>query len=244
MTKYPLLVIVILTYQRTKQALRTIKALSMNLQYENRCWYIADDGSPIFHVETLIKELAKRKEDVIGWHNKRYSPNTGIGWNQGIKIALQNSDYLMLLEDDWELSGNFDMNPKNHPGKFNINPYLNKGKMDIRPWMQMLYERSDVGLVRLGGLSVGNNVEIVNHNGHIYLRYKKDQPYFYVGGPQLRHARFMNTYGWYSENELDPGQLELDYDTRIRTSPGPDIWRPSDIPGWGLFHHIGDIRYR
>jgi len=62
----------------------------------------------------------------------------------------------MVMEDDWELSGEFDMNPDNHPGVFAINPYINNGKFNIRPYIEMLSEREDVGMLRLGGAAVGN----------------------------------------------------------------------------------------
>lgn len=224
MTDYPLLVIVLLTYQRTEEALATLRHLCSNLGYDKhlRAFYIADDGSKGEHVNQLLGELELRKERVIGHHSQRFSPKTGIGWNKGLGIAYQNSDYVMVLEDDWVL----------------------QKPLDIYPYIEMLSERDDVGMVRLGGLAVGNNVEIVGHNGHHYLRYYRDRQYAYSGNPHVRHARFVKSYGWYSEEELNPGELELDYDSRFRSRNGPEIWRPADIPGWGVFGHIGAKVYR
>jgi len=144
------------------------------------------------------------------------------GWNLGLGIAFQFSDFVMVLEDDWVL----------------------KERFAIHPYIEMLTQRDDVGMVRLGGLAVGNNVEIVGWNGHHYLRYHKDRQYAYSGNPHIRHARFVKAYGWYSEEKLNPGELELEYDGRLRAMDGPDIWRPADIPGWGIFQHIGKARYR
>jgi len=224
MIDFPLLSIVLLTYKRTEEALATLSHLSENLEYskELRSFYIADDGTPGTHVQVLLDELKKRGEKVIGWHSKRYSPYTGVGWNKGLGIAFQNSDYVMILEDDWVLRERF----------------------GIYPYVEMLTQREDVGMVRLGGLAVGNTVEIVGHNGHHYLKYHRDQQYAYSGNPHIRHARFMRAYGWYSEEKLNPGELELEYDGRFRDAEGPDIWRPADIPGWGIFNHIGEARYR
>ena len=185
-------------------------------------WCIADDGSEKEHVEKLLKELEIHEEKVIGYHNKRFSPHTGKGWNKGLGIAFQSSDFVMLFEDDWVLAQPF----------------------DIKPYIEMLKQRDDVGMVRLGGLAVGNNVRIVGHNGHHYLEYHRDEQYAYSGNPQIRHARFMKAYGWFSEDKLNPGELELELDGRFCATEGPEIWRPADIPGWGFFQHIGEARYR
>lgn len=226
MTDTPPLSIVLLTYKRTEYALRTIRALSKYLGYEKelRGWYIADDGTPPEdgHIETLLNELRKKDEKLIGYHSQRYSPNTGIGWNKGLGIAHQHSDFVLFLEDDWVL----------------------KTKLDIHPYVQLLCEREDVAMVRLGHLPVNSIVETVGHGGIHYLKYLRERQYAYSGNPHIRHARLVKSYGWFSEDELNPGELELNYDGRFRSQEGPDIWRPADIPGWGIFDHIGEARYR
>lgn len=224
MIEYPHLGIVLLTYKRTEEALATLCHLCENLGYAKdlRSFYIADDGSSGGHVKRLTSELEKRGEKILGSHSKRYSPNTGKGWNRGLGVAFQNSDFVMVMEDDWVLKQHF----------------------DIYPYIEMLSEREDVGMVRLSHLAVGNTVEIVGYKGIHYLKYLKEHQYAYSGNPHIRHARFVRTYGWYSEETLNPGELELDCDSRFRAMDGPDIWRPADIPGWGIFGHIGEVRYR
>lgn len=245
MTEWPRLAILLLSYNRPAEACRTIIGIANNLVYAGeKAWYVADDGSDKEIFLHIMGQLTFKSQNIIGSHNYRYSPKTGKGWNQGLGICHQYSEVVLVLEDDWELTGNHDMNPENHPGKFSINPYMANGMLDISPYVQMLMEREDVGMVRLGGLAVGNTVEIVGHNGHHYLRYMKDRQYAFSGNPHLRHGRFTRAYGWYSEAELNPGELELDFDGRMRAMDGPDIWRPSDIPGWGIFHHIGQARFR
>jgi len=236
MIDYPKLGIVLLTYKRTEEALATISHLSENLGYAKnlRSFYIADDGSTEAHVSSLVAELEKRGETLLGFHNRRYSPHTGKGWNRGLGVAFQNSDYVLVMEDDWVLQKPFD-----------IYPYIEMlTECDGKQTDKEGHVNPNVGMVRLGGLAVGNTVKIVGHNGHHYLEYHRDQQYAYSGNPHLRHARFINAYGWYSEDELNPGELELDYDGRFRSMEGPEIWRPSDIPGWGVFGHIGAARYR
>lgn len=245
MNDFPNLAILLLSYMRTVQAIRTINGIVDNLIYKGGiAWYVADDGSEEKEFNKIIEVLNEKRQTIIGSHNHRYSPYTGVGWNKGLGLCYQYSDYVLILEDDWELTGNFDMHPENHPGEFNINPYLNSGKLDLCPYVEMLSQREDVGIIRLGGLAVGNTVEIVGHNGHHYLKYLRQQPYAYSGNPHIRHARFIQTYGWYFEGQATPGELEVELDWRFRTNIGPDIWRPSDIPGWGIFHHIGEKVYR
>lgn len=245
MDNFPNLAILLLSYKRVDESIRTIKGIVNNLAYKgNIAWYVADDGTPAKDFTKILDALKSSDQEILGSHNHRFSPRTGAGWNKGLGICHQYSDYVLVMEDDWELSGKFDMNPENHPGDFKINPYLNDGKLDINPYIEMLSQREDVGIVRLSGLAVGNNVEIVGHNGHHYLRYYKDRQYAFSGNPHIRHARFTQHYGWYSEDELNPGELELNMDGRFRAIDGPDVWRPSDIPGWGIFHHIGEKRYR
>ena len=235
MIEFPNLSIVLLTYKRTKEATRTLESLCAYLGYEQRLrsFYIADDGTPGKHVEKLLTLLQDKGERILGWHNQRFSPQTGIGWNKGLGIAFQNSDYVMVLEDDWVLRKEFD-----------IHPYI---EMLSQCDGQTEYKGTvspNVGMVRLGGLAVGNDVRIVGWNGHHYLWYYKNEQYAYSGNPHIRHARMVRAYGWYSEEKLNPGELELDYDGRVRAMEGPEIWRPADIPGWGVFDHIGESRYR
>ena len=218
----PNLAIVMVTYQRTREAVITVKSVCENLEYPKakRGWYIADDGSPHEHMDAIFNELLNVQEETLwGNHNEKFKPDThfcGQGWNLGLRKAHQYADIVLWLEDDW---------------------HLNR-RLDILPYVQLLQERTDIGIVRLGGLAVGSDVHIVGHNGIHYLQYLRSTQYAYSGNPLLRHRRFTDVYGWFSE-ERSPGEIELDMDARFRASPGPEIWRPADIPGWGIFGHIG-----
>lgn len=223
MDKWPVLAITLLSYKRPREAVRTVNGLCDNLVYPGgKVWYVADDGSDTDEFMQIIDALYAKKQTIIGSHRERFSPRSGVGWNKGLGICYQATDFVLVLEDDWELDR----------------------PLFIEPWIEMLTQREDVGMVRLGGLAVGNQVEIVGHNGHHYLNYLKNWQYAYSGNPHIRHARFIHAYGWYPETELNPGELELAYDGHFRANPGPAIWRPSDIPGWGVFKHIGETRYR
>lgn len=221
MDNLPNLAIVLVTYRRTREAVITVKSVAENLDYpkELRGFYVADDGSPREHVDAILGELNSQGEKVIGFHNEKYSPGTyfcGKGWNIGLYQGHQFSDVVLWLEDDWHLDR----------------------RLDLRPYVRLLLERMDVGAVRLGGLAVGSDVHIVGHDGIHYLRYERSTQYAYSGNPLLRHTRFLDFYGWFHE-ERNPGNIELDMDSKFREAHGPDIWRPVDLGGWGVFGHIG-----
>lgn len=228
MAALPKISIVLVTYQRTREALITVRSTCKNLIYpkELRSFYVADDGSDPKHVQKILQVLGEEcEEKILGHHNERIraegyeeSYSCGRGWNRGLGIAHQNSDYVLWLEDDWEL----------------------EEQVDLVPYIRLLQERQDVGIVSFRVLSVGNEVLTVGHNGLHYLQYLKTTQYGYSGNPYLRHARYTNHYGWFPEDH-NPGEIELKTDDRYRLDDhgGPWIWRPVTISPWGAWSHVG-----
>lgn len=221
----PNLCIVLLTYQRTEMAVRTVKGIADNLDYpkELTSFYVADDGSQSTHVEAIFKALQDGGLQLAGYHSQKFyagTPFCGIGWNHGLQKAHQTADYVMLLEDDWVL----------------------EKPLDIRPYIWMLSEREDVGMVRLSGLAEGNIVEVKTHRGTHYLEYLRMSRMCYSGNPHIRHLRFSQYYGAFA-TELTPGDLEVWFDAKFhRMKDGPEIWRPAELNPWGPFGHIGRER--
>lgn len=220
----PVLVIVLLTYKRTDMARTTIHYASQNIDYpkSRRVWYVSDDGSPSAHINALREQIYENGETIYEFDSHKYHPGTpfcGRGWNQALYKSHTLSDYILWLEDDWRLDR----------------------ELDLRPYVRLLMERSDVGMVSMRTLSVGNNVHTVGYRGIHYLRYDRTTPSAYSGNPLLRHRRYTEFYSAFSENR-SPGDIEIDYDERYRSRPGPDIWRPVDIGGWGIWGHIGNER--
>lgn len=221
MSDLPSIGIALVTYARTDLAVRTIRGMSEHFIWpkDKRAWFVNDDGSPKEHVDAIRQTLLECGETLSFMNTQRFGGGTyscGKGWNLALGNAHQYADYVIMLEDDWEL----------------------KDDLDVSRYVKMLEEREDVGLVRLGTLAVGNTVEIVGHGGVHYLKYSREQPYSYSGNPSIRHTRFTKAYGFFAEDK-NPGEIELDYDWRFRHSEGPDIWRPAEINPWGAFGHIG-----
>lgn len=224
----PKISILLLTYRRTEMVLRTIESTCNNLVYpkELMSWCVADDGSPREEFELILDTLKKHGQNVIYSHNERMrNPGqedtffSGMGWNKAMGVAYQNTDFVLQEEDDWELEQPF----------------------DLVPYVKLLQEREDVGLVSFRILSVGCDVHTVGHDGIHYLKYQRTTQYAYSGNPHLRHARFVQHYGWFAE-DVNPGGIELAQDDRYRldVAGGPAIWRPVTIDPWGAWHHIGN----
>lgn len=231
----PRLAICLVTYKRTEEALRTIKSTCDNLVYpkELRSWYIADDGSLNEHIQAVIGALSDKEENILGFHNERLraegqenTHNAGKGWNRGLGLCHQHSDFVLFLEDDWEL----------------------EKPLELIPYVRLLQQREDVGIVSFRILSVGADIHTVGHTvegygGQVYLKYERSTQYAFSGNPYLRHARYTTRYGWFAEDR-NPGLMELHQDDQYRLAVGDDlesprIWRPTEISPWGGWAHIG-----
>jgi hypothetical protein len=212
----PALAICLLTSDRTELAVRTIRALLGNLRYDGPvAWLLAQDSEQEQH--WLAVEDALGVADIaLDSFRRRMGP--GPAWNLAVDLALKHWDYLLWLEDDWELN------------------YV----LDINPYVRLLQERADVGTVRLSGLPTGLHCETVGHNGIHYLDILKDRQYCWSGNPSLNHRRHFETYGGFpTDPRVLVGDCELHHDGRVRRLAGPAIWRPVDLLAWGVFGHIG-----
>lgn len=223
MPELPYLAILLLTYKRTHEALETIKSTHNHLMYplDRIKWYVADDGSPKEHVDAILSCILARNPNLIGWHNEKFSEipyACGIGWNKGLGLCHQHTDFVLVLEDDWRMDEN----------------------LDAERAVRLLQEREDVGIVSFRILSTGADVHTVGHDGMIYLEYQRTTQYAYSGNPHIRHARYTKHYGWYAEDR-SPGLIELHQDDQYRldVSGGPKIWRQANLDPWGAWHHIG-----
>lgn len=224
MSDLPILAIALLTYKRTPEALTTVNSTCDLLGYpqELRKWYIADDGSEKEHVGALLNVLRGRGEQVIGYHNQKFSKKQfccGMGWNKALGLCHQASDFVLVLEDDWKM----------------------EEPLDLIPSVRLLEEREEVGIVSFRILSVGAEVQTVGHDGRMYLNYSRTTQYAYSGNPHIRHARYTKYYGWYAEDR-NPGLIELHQDDQYRldVKNGPQIWRQANLDPWGAWHHIGE----
>lgn len=222
MTDLPRVAIALLTCYRTEVALETVISVCENLQYPNLGWYVAVDGANYDHSGWITSTLEKQKQTIIGTHCEDFvpgKPHAGASWNFAQKAAMEWADVVLWLEDDWRL------------------PI----KLDIHPYVQLLLERQDVGMMRLGGMAVGNDLFSVGHAGIHYLEYKPSTSFMYCGNPSLKHKRFIEMYGDFAVDR-NPGEMEMHMDDKVRAKPDLKIWWPMDLKGWGIFQHIGTLK--
>jgi len=219
----PAIVIVLLTYQRTDYALRTIAAAA-HLNYAGPlCWYVADDGSDAAHVAAVQETLREHGASVVGMHCARrgYGGNANAAWAACDAIT----PLTFWLEDDWAL----------------------RAPLDLTPYARVLLARSEIGMVRLGVLNLDVRGRTWGHDGRVYWLLDREPHHegtpVFTGHPSLRHVRYRHAHGWYPE-QLSPGETELHYAYRFRVSSHdtPGIVWPADLPATGVFGHIGTIK--
>lgn len=128
---WPKVAILIITYKRTALAVRTIQGVLDHLVYphERLHWHIADDGSSPAHISAL-RSLVDSYSYTTTNTNRR---GVGASMNEGSIECLKHADYILWLEDDWELTQNY----------------------DLRPCVELLSTNDHIGMVRLGYISPG-----------------------------------------------------------------------------------------
>lgn len=209
--------IILLTYERTEYALRTVSSVRENLRYPSLAWFVADDGSSPNHVEAITSRLSGA--DLLGVWSQRDS--YGRSANEGIRTARERGSLLFFLEDDWELSQPF----------------------DLWPYAVLLMERESVGMVRMGYLNEGVFGKTMGYQGQLYWELEDETPYIFTGHPSLRHVRFHDHAGGYIE-KLQPGETELAMAWSYKQSPKPKpsiVW-PCLLGQDGPFSHIGAVQ--
>lgn len=208
-----------LTYQRTEYALATIRWARTYLRYPDLHWYIADDGSTQEHDDAVMQAL--EGEHIIGQHSIRqgYGASANQAWSRANEIGPLS----FWLEDDWEL----------------------REPLDLWPYAALLMEDDSVGMVRLGALNTEMKGTSFGHRGAMYWRLERvpshDGTPVFCGHPSLRHNRYQVSYGSYPEG-LTPGDTELAYAYQYRVGNGSSIVWPAELPGRGVFGHIGTIK--
>ena len=217
------LYVILTTYLRQQEALRTVDKVLANFEYEGDLrWIIVDDGSPEVedrpYVYPLIEAIETAGHEVIKVYNSERR-GVGHGMNVGIRTVLgHEGQVFLMLEDDWEL--------------------LDLG-YDFTPDVDLLLGHEDIGMIRYGYLAAGMSFHLFGRDNRLWFRIEPHQ-YKFSGHPSLRHVRFHRAYGMYREG-LPPGETELSMCAQVNQHPqGPMIITPCYYTqAYGLFGHIG-----
>lgn len=225
----PLVVINLLTKNRTELAVRTIHQCLRHLKYDGKLlWFVSDNGSPPAHVDRLLECIP------TPYYLGHISETGTIGacWNKGIRKIFEYSSYYIRLEDDMCL----------------------KADLDITRYIKIMMSYWHVGMVRLGQMCVdlqfnSDKFKIYTHIGfeeEILLRVYRGNPYAFSGHPAIIHKQFHDSYGFYNEKHMSAGELEVSMDNRYRAMldvPNLEhIYFPWDLGRfgtWGAWDHVG-----
>lgn len=213
--------IMLLTYNRLEYAKRTLKSI---LEYvvttEPIRVHIASDGDTDEYIQTLVNVC-----DQYNFDPKITNSNRG-GYGANFNLATQalhlDCEFILPLEDDWEL-----VKP------FNIDPILD-----------VLRDRI-FGCVRMGyiGYTQTLSCDFVSHGGYHWLSLNEDsaEPHVFAGHPRLETVAWQRSVGPWNEGLL-PGQTEWEVAHRPEARRGV-AWPISLIkPEGDAFVHIGSER--
>jgi glycosyltransferase involved in cell wall biosynthesis len=213
--EYPVVTVLVITYRRLMLAKKTIESIKQYLEYPNLRFHLADDGSGDEYIVKLIETIGPNYPITVTNTNRR---GLGANTNAGVAACLAQSPYYLQLQDDFVLT---------HP-------------MDLKPSVELLAERNDIGMVRLGRLNPymsGTVFEAINR--YWWMIKRKSDTYIYTENPHLCHSRFPQTYGQIRE-DLKMGIAELDMCSRFNNGSGPEIVWPAWLSTTDMFQHIGD----
>ena len=221
MSELPTIAILFMTKEvpgREGIAVRTIEALRKNLSYEGYwIWRIALGKSSVQYKQNLNMAIGSGDGGTL----IEGDDSPGAIWNTTINHIFENEIIYLRMEDDFVLHD----------------------KLDITPYVKLLMEKERVGMVRLGLMPIGLDLHSTAYDGRIYFNVEKSTSYFYSGHPGLVHKRLHDAHGYFDET-MNPGEIECNFDHRLRTEEGPEIWMPAElcVHTFGYFNHIGEVK--
>lgn len=217
-----MIAIVLLTCDRPEArslyAMKAAEALVKLKASEDLHLHIAHDGSGIPHQEMLRAVGEQQFGDrvtVSDVHGAGY----GASYNEALRHVHQLADLVLPLEDDWQLTREFDLDPLAEALRYGI-----------------------FGCIRMGyiGWTQDLRAKFVGHAGLTYLALDPDspEPHVFSGGPRLETVEFENQVGPWIEH-LDAGTTEFEVAHRREARLGV-AW-PVDLiyPRGDLWAHVG-----
>lgn len=218
--------ICLMTYARTEYAVRTLRSTLDHIKYADQISvHIADDGSKPEHRSELY-DLAGGYARVQGVSVSN-SERGGYGRNYNLATQAVHgfADYVLMLEDDWQLLRALDLD--------------------------LLVAALDAGVgidaIRLGYLSftqalIGQVVNVPpSDEKYLLLAGDSLEPHVFAGHPRLEKVSYQKRVGPWPEGLL-PGQTEFAVAHNIEARMGV-AWPMDFMHSRGdLFAHIGTTR--
>lgn len=218
--------IVLLTYNRKEYAEKTLRSTLDNIQWNGEIGvHIADDGSGPEYLDYLCKVVqAYVYKNKVSGLTLSDSGRKGYGanYNLGMQSVHDYVDFVLPLEDDWELTRPFNMT-------------------------EIAQVLTDIGggCVRLGYLGYTQSLIakfVVTRAGH-WLEFEptSPEPHVFAGHPRLESIGWSKRLGEWPEN-MSPGDTEFAVAHRD-VSRHKVYWPLQQVkPNGDLFVHIGTER--
>lgn len=192
--------------QRKEIAEKALESWENNLIGGPIHLHIADDGS--------LLDWKFKSSKWITTYSRQERRGIGASLNVGFKQAFEFSPVVLYMVDDWIL----------------------EEPLDIKPWVQLLEERNDVGIVRLGPPHPFLRGEIMPYTTNWQGWALRLERYGLSVGhrPELFHRRYIDAYGWFDE-DVNAQECERLASVRYAEMPGPDIVYALPHP-WYHYH--------
>lgn len=213
--------VMLLTYNRFSYAERTLRSVlekldlgDMELQV-----HIASDGDTSEYVECLRQVAGGYEHVIAATQSNSQRAGYGANYNLGLQTVHARCEYVLPLEDDWELQRHFSV------------PEVLDDMLEL-----------NLGCARLGYIGFTQDLlaKFRVANGRYWLELDPDspEPHVFAGHPRLEHRDWTRTVGPWPEG-LRPGETEFAV-THIPAAREGIGWPLSLVhPRGDLFHHIG-----
>lgn len=213
--------VMLLTYNRLAYAERTLRSTLDNLVMHGieLQVHVASDGDTSEYIDRLREVAGGYKHVVAVTHSNSERAGYGANYNLALQTVHLSCDYVLPLEDDWELQRPFSV------------PRLISDMAELK-----------LGCVRLGyvGFTQPLRTQFRFAGGSYWLEFDPDseEPHVFAGHPRVETREWQREVGPWPEH-LKPGETEfaVTYIPAARKRVG---W-PLDLvhPRGDLFHHIG-----
>lgn len=225
--------IILLTYApdanhpRAQYARKTLTSALHHVKTSHDLYvHISDDGSGQDHINML--------ENICIMHGTSYTVSNaqrsgyGASYNLATQVCHGRADYFLVLEDDWELVH----------------------ELDLDPLIKAL-EEGELGCIRLGYIGWTQELTgtIIKAGDRTYLKFNPSsaEPHVWAGHPRFETVAFQRKIGPWPEG-LNPGTTEFTVAKREEAREGVGWPMDMDIRASqthaSLFAHIGAVQAR
>ena len=183
--------------------------------------HIGDDGSD----ETYRQELVQIADQELGFQDITVSNSGLTGYGANYNLAMHSvhewADYIMPIEDDWELTRDLDID------------------CIVNPLRDRVFDSVRLGYI---GYTQPLYFEAVWYQNNHWLLFREDshEPHVFSGHPRLETREYQQRVGPWPEG-LTPGETEWAVATTMpeaRRKVGYPLWLSPDFKN-GVFAHIG-----